>query len=96
MSQDSSIPTKDPNEVNCHFVLLGLGAVVFDGEDERVVRSVERVRADGVLQHLFEIYLGGEGPAVVDDGLVAVAVPAVCKVSAELGAINSFELDMDN
>ena len=38
---------------------------------------MEGVGLDGVLQHLLEVQLGGEGPAVVDDGLAAGAVPAV-------------------
>ena len=71
-----------------HFVLLGLGAVVFDGQDEGEVGNVECVRTNGVLQHLFEINLGGKSPSVVYDGLVAVAVPTVCR-EVGLRAINS-------
>ena len=35
------------------------------------------VGLDGVLHHLLELDLGGQGPAVVDDGLAVLAVPAV-------------------
>ena len=62
-----------------HLVLLPLGAVVLDGEDQGELGGEEGVRLDGVDQDLLEVQLGGQGPAVVDDGLGVGAVPAVCK-----------------
>ena len=61
----------------CHLLLLLLGTVVLEGEDERVLWRVKCVRFHSVNQDLFEVQLRSERPAVVDDRLVARAVPAV-------------------
>jgi len=59
-----------------HGLLLRNGAVVLDGEDQRVWGGLEGVLLDGV-NHVRKEQLGGEGVAVVDDGLAIVAIPAV-------------------
>ena len=59
--------------------------MVLYGEDEWVFRCVECVGLDGVLHHLLELDLGGQGPAVVDDGLVALPVPAVLEEKQHFG-----------
>ena len=59
-----------------HFLLLADGAPVLDGEDDRQAGGDEGVRGDS-LHDFPEGDLGGEGVAVVDDGLAVVAVPAV-------------------
>ena len=51
--------------------------MVLNGENDRVVRCVECVGLDGIGNDILEEDLGGQGPAVVDDGLGTGAVPAV-------------------
>ena len=59
-----------------HLLLLGEGAVVLDGEDDREGRGDEGGLPDGD-HHLPEADLGGECVPVVDDRQTIVSVPAV-------------------
>ncbi len=53
--------------------------MLLDGQDERVVRRYEGVVTDA-LDDVIEPDLGGEGVAMVDDGVVIRAIPTVhCK-----------------
>ena len=60
-----------------HPVLLLPGAVVLDGQDQRVGGGGEGVGLDGVSQDVLEEELGGERPAVVNDRLAVSSVPTV-------------------
>ena len=68
---------QDGDEELGHAVLLAFGAVVLDGEDEGELGGVEGVGLHGVDQDLLEVELGGEGPAVVDDWFVSLAIPTI-------------------
>ena len=70
---------EDVREVFGHLVLLPLRAMVLDGEDQRELRGEEGVGLHRVDQDLFEVQLGRQRPAVVDDRLRAGTVPAVWK-----------------
>lgn len=66
-----------------HLVLLALRAVVLDGENQGELGREESVRLYSIDQDLFEVQLGGQRPAVVDDGLGARAIPTIWKKISE-------------
>ena len=51
--------------------------MILDREDEGVLGGVECIGKDGVLDDLLKENLGGQRPAVVDDGLAVLAIPTV-------------------
>ena len=51
--------------------------MILDREYEGVLGGVECIGKDGVLDDLLKENLGGQRPAVVDDGLAVLAIPTV-------------------
>ena len=51
--------------------------MILDREYEGVLGGVECIGEDGVLDDLLKENLGGQRPAVVDDGLAVLAIPTV-------------------
>ena len=51
--------------------------MILDREYEGVLGGVECIGKDGVLDDLLKENLGGQCPAVVDDGLAVLAIPTV-------------------
>ena len=70
------VPQYTPEQLR-HPVLLLPGAVVLYRQDQGVGGGGESVGLDGVRENVFEEQLGGESPAVVNDGLTISSVPTV-------------------
>ncbi len=68
--------SEDLLELPGHDLLLGNVAVLLEGEDDWILRRHKGVVSDA-LDDVIEPDLGGEGVAVVNDGVVVRTIPAV-------------------
>ena len=68
---------KNELHIVCHFVLLLQAAVVLNGEDQWEVRDMEGIFEYRIFHHLFEQNFGHKRPAMVNDGLSILTIPAV-------------------
>ena len=74
---EALLTSQDLFEEFDHDLLLGDAEVVLHRQDHGVGGGVEGVGLDGIVQHIGKGDLGGEGVAVVNDGLPVVPIPHI-------------------